>query len=193
MAEQISTNEKATPKRAVKHNLRFKLISLIAGGLIILMSVTLGVVLLYNHLHKASQQNNTNQSKNSIDLSKFTPEQKANYYILQQDYSKAKMVYLSQLDAAKTKDEKADAYGSLAVLALDAHDYSQALDYAKKAEEFSPTYATAKTIGYVAQLKGDKQTARQYYQLAIDRLVQLNQPNADRAISSIRADLKEVQ
>lgn len=192
MAEQVSINKKAMPRQAAKRSLRFKLLSLIAGGLIILASATYGVIVLYNHFHEAPQQNNTDQSKKGIDLSKFTPEQKAQYYLLQHDYASATRIYQSELKGTSDKNRRVLLYNSLASTAYSQKDYANALEYQMKVDELSPTSSSAESIGDIGLLLGDNRLASEYYSKALSRL-DTKSPTYGYVANKIQAKLDGVK
>ena len=165
-------------------------------SLVILLVVVLGSAggLLYAY-HKASQRDDRSTPQagaGSAQAAKaYTPDQRAQNYLSQQNYAAAIGVYQQQLKSAGTNSVKSQLYANLATAELDSKNYSQAYQYATQADTLAPTEQTASLAAYTAQQNGDNKNATKYYQLAINRLNR-NDPSYNYALSDLQASLKEV-
>lgn len=97
-----------------------------------------------------------------------------NKVAVEQGYAAGQDVVKQQLSTAKTDEEKGTAYIDLANLAVSSAatkpNYTEALDYAYKAEELHPTYETAVFIAQIEDYFTNNPTAAaKYYRLAASR------------------------
>lgn len=176
------------PRRA-----KFKLAGLFAAAVVALAALGFGGYALLHH--KSARPNNNagagGQNNQPVDISDYSADQKAQYYMGQQDYAAAADIYKSELAAATTAADKSQLNLQLATIAVDSKDYAQAYQYASQAETLAPGYQTAKLVAYAAQLNGDRRNAAKYYQLAIDRLDK-STPGYNYILSELQASLQEV-
>lgn len=84
-------------------------------------------------------------------------------------YDEAQALLAQAVNAAVNPTDKARYILNRATLAYNQQKYQEALDFAKEAEKVSASSLTAQQIAENAEALGDKATARDYYQKAIDR------------------------
>ena len=112
-----------------------------------------------------------NQTKSNIVLPPhLTASQQSDYLAYKGDYRGAQKITARQVAEASSATAKAGLYLQQATTALNAKNYADAKKYAQSAESLQPNDNTASLLGYIAAQTGDKATAKQYYQKAIDRL-----------------------
>ena len=112
-----------------------------------------------------------NQSKNQIVLPPhLTASQQSDYLAYKGDYNGAQKITAGQVAKAPNATVKAGLYLQQATIALNAKNYADSKKYAQDAESLQPNDNTAGLLGDIAAQTGDKATAKQYYQKAIDRL-----------------------
>ena len=138
--------------------LRLKILALSIAVLVAIAAIA-GFLLYKNH------------TKSSIVLPPhLTVSQQSDYLAYKGDYKGAQKITAGQVATAPNATAKADLYLQQATIALNAKNYADAKKYAQSAESLQPNDNTASVLGYIAAQTGDKATAKQYYQKAIDRL-----------------------
>ncbi|HEY4161096.1 MAG TPA: hypothetical protein VGM08_03480 [Candidatus Saccharimonadales bacterium] len=172
---------------------KFKLAGLVVGTVVVLAALGFGGYALLHHkkAQPSTYADAGSKSSQPVGLSDYSADQKAQYYMSQQNYAAASDIYKSELAAVATTADKAQLNLQLATIAIDSKDYSQADQYASQAETLVQSYQTAKLVAYAAQLNGDKQNAAKYYQLAISRLDK-STPGYNYILSELQASLQEV-
>ena len=126
-----------------------------------------------------------NQTRNPVVPPHLTASQQSDYLAYKGDYGAAQKIVAGQITKAPNSIAKAGLYLQQASIALNAKNYADAKIYAQAAESLQPNDNTASLLGYIAAQTGDKATAKQYYQKAIDRL--------DKDAKSYNASLQDYQ
>jgi len=156
------------------HRFRAKLMGLSLLGILIMVGVGFLVYHEYYAKTKTPTQHSTVSSAQKAEpvpgFTSFTPGEKANYYVSQQNYAAATSVYQQQLAGATTKTAKSAAYISLYTAAADAGNNSLAYQDCVEAYTLDPSYQTAMYAGAAAQENSDNKDSTKYYQLAINHL-----------------------
>lgn len=137
--------------------LRSKILALSTA---VLVAAAIGGFILYK-----------NHTKSTIVLPpNLTLSQQSDYLAYKGDYKGAQKIIAGQVAKAPNATAKAGLYLQQATIALNAKNYADAKKYAQSAESLQPNDNTASLLGYIAAQTGNKATAKQYYQKAIDRL-----------------------
>ncbi len=161
-----------------RHGIHAKLATLAAISLVAL-AVVIGVVVLLLRHHNAASSVATQPTTDKSTYSGAVPTASAEAYAAVTsaedqadggDYQGAQ----SNLDSAITKagSNKASQgilYEGKAMLAENAKQYADALQFARQAEALSPTANSALIIARVSEDTGDKATAITYYKKTADR------------------------
>jgi len=179
------------------HRFRAKLMGLSLLGILIMVGV--GFLVYHEYYTKTKIKTPTQHSTVSATqkaqpvpgFTSFTPGEKANYYVSQQNYAAATSVYQQQLASATTKAAKSAAYISLYTAAADAGNNSLAYQDCLEAYTLDPSYQTAMYVAGAAQENGDNKNATKYYQLAINRLSP-SMPSYSLTLHNAQNDLEEV-
>jgi tetratricopeptide (TPR) repeat protein len=177
------------------HRFRAKLMVLSFLGVLIVAGVVFVVYHEYYAKTKTPTQNITVSSTQKAGpvpgFTSFTPSEKAQYYVSQQNYAAATSVYQQQLASATTKTAKSAAYISLYTAALDAGNTGQAYQDCVEAYTLDPSYQTAMYVGAAAQENNDNKNAAKYYQIAMNDLSP-STPSYSFMLQSVKNDLKGV-
>jgi tetratricopeptide (TPR) repeat protein len=86
------------------------------------------------------------------------------------DYRAAKQEILNSLKNVNKKEDLARGYNYLSIIALNAEQYDDALDYAQKTEDIQHSVDSAALVASSAKGKGDRVKAIEYYKKAVERL-----------------------
>jgi tetratricopeptide (TPR) repeat protein len=177
------------------HRFRAKIMALSLLGILIMAGVGFLVYHEYHVKTKTPTQHisvSTSQKAEPVPgFTSFTADEKANYYISQQNYTAATNIYQQQLASATTKAAKSAAYISLYTAAADAGNNSQAYQDCVEAYTLAPSYQTAMYAAGAAQENGDNKDATKYYQLAINHL-RPSMPSYSLTLHNAQNDLEEV-
>jgi tetratricopeptide (TPR) repeat protein len=134
-------------------------------AIIILLILVMFAILI---LGSNKQPNKTQQSAANI---KLTTEQKYHSLANQGKYGQAEQVLEDELAKAKTKNEKVAVYFQQSAVALQFKKYTDAQNYANKAVKLDPSNSNSYVaLAQVAAAQEDKNTARNYWQQAINHL-----------------------
>lgn len=156
--------------------------NLIIIAIVILVLIVAGSIAViwwsnYKTAHPNSTSNTSGNSGSSGQLGAVTPVQAA-----QQTANDAqKIAYTSGVPAGvkalndaiqNTTDTSQQFiyYEQLATILFNNNQLTDAITAAKKAYSLNQTSDSAAFVGQIAQQMGDKQTAIQYYQYAVDRI-----------------------
>lgn len=181
----------AASHNRLRHHFRIKLLTLSFAGILVVAGVCF---FIYHRYHSGTQTPHkvvAQQAEPVPGFTSFTPDQKAQYYVLQKNYVAADATYKSELSTASTKSAKANIYLALGTTDLTASNYGQAYEDGVQADNLDPSYSTAQFVGYAAQMNNDDKDAVKYYQLAIDRL-STSTPTYEYIHNSLESDLKGV-
>ena len=128
---------------------------------IVVVVVVLGITAWIFLRNRARSSNNSVSASQQIS----TPSDLAN----NGDYSQAQQ-QLAKQAAALTGQKQVDVYVQKATIALSAQQYSDALQFAQKAESLMPSSNTAYLVAASQQALGNNTEAIKYYQLAVSRI-----------------------
>lgn len=128
-----------------------KIISIVILILVFIAAIVATTVLIKNH----------QASTGVVQLSPSDLAASGQYVQAQQQLDK-------QATSGSTQ-QRAYVFIQKSAIALNAHKYNDALNFAQQAEAFTPTSTTAQLIAVSQQGLGNKQQAISYYQKAISR------------------------
>lgn len=172
-------NQKVT-EPAVREGVRLRSKILMLSVAIVVVAAIVGAVVYKN------------QTKNKIVLPpNLTASQQSDYLADKGDYGAAQKIVAGQITKAPNSTAKTGLYLQQATIALNAKNYADTKKYAQAAESLQPNDNTASLLGYVAAQTGDKATAKQYYQKAIDRLDK-NAKSYNTSLQDYRTRLQEI-
>ena len=137
-----------------------------------------------NKSSSSSGKPTTNTASQKVDISKYAPDQQAQYYADQGQYESAEQSWQDQLASAKTTDDKVAIYYQQATVAIRFKQYGDAKKYADSIKEVAPDAPDSYVVlAQLAKAQGNIPQAKQYWQQAINHI------NADTpADKMIRSD-----
>lgn len=151
-------------------------------GTLIISSLILFVLCAAIAIHLATRNKTPVPAPNQVKLNAAIKESyegnTANYQKLLDE----------QLVSATTPTQKVEVYTNKMGVALDAKMYDQAISFGTAAEKIKKTTDTAQIMAQIYIAKGDMNSARQWLQLAIDRLDK-TQPAYDRTLRALQTQL----
>jgi len=131
-----------------------------------------------------------NQTKTPVPA-RLTARQQSDYLAYKGDYRGAQKTVADQITKASNTTTKSELYLQQVTIALNASNYVDAQKYAQAAESLQPNDNTASLLAYIAAQTGDKATAKQYYQKAIDRLDK-NAESYNGSLQAYQTSMQEI-
>lgn len=163
----------AESKKSLKNNLDSKVVTSASNRktfktalkqaviLVVIVILALAAWLLITHNTNAKKTNSTTHVKGA--------QPSASDIATNGQYAQAQTGLDNQLSTV-SKQQQAAIYIQKAVVALNVQQFNDALQFAQKADDLSPTANTAYMLALANQSLGDKQHAIENYQKAIDRM-----------------------
>lgn len=134
---------------------------LIVGGAFVVLVGVAGVLLV---TRPWEQQPTSADNGDTAELAPLNAVERADIMAGEGDYQGSQALLDSELLAqASTTDEKQQVYIQKAVLAMNNKNYDEAMTYAKEAETIRSDKMSVRLIGQIAEQRGDKSLAVDYY------------------------------
>lgn len=134
------------------------------GGVIIIAVLVLSAVgFLWWRSERASQETSSSPER------PLTTYEKADIVAANGNYDEAQRLLETELNTKSTTADQVTVYLDMSSLALNSNKLDESLAFAQKAEQLSPSRISASMIAQIAEAKGDKVLALQYYKLVLER------------------------
>ena len=183
----MSYNAKENKLAKKLHKIHLNKKWVIIGMSIILVAV--GGFLIYKYIVTPKSQTIAHPISGTSDTYVLTPVDKAAKLAFGGDYTAGQQVLDDELKSSD-HNEQVMAYVNKASLAVNYKKYDEALVFAQKAEDMDKSRLTSRLIAQIATVAGDKDKAKEYYQLTIDRYSESDRTSDEQASSYYEDNLK---
>ena len=142
----------------------------VVAALVVLTALGVAVRLVVSHVQGKQGNTATTHLTNAQKAAKISDYGQASYATINGDYAAAQLALDNQLPKATTPQQKAVIYSQKMSLAINDKQYHDALTFGQNAENSQKTEMTATLYYQMYLAQGNKPQAKQWLQMAIDRL-----------------------
>jgi hypothetical protein len=169
----------------------FRTAGLVAAILIVLAGMAFATYMLVHHFHNQksnSTSTSTTASKFKLDTKQSVGDQAFGLELTGR-YADAQKLLTDQIAKTSDKTKQGDYYAEKAGFAFNHKDYTNALNFAEKADVLHGTASSADWAGQSAETLGQKATAVKYYKLEVTRLGKPFTPSDRNTITALQAKI----
>ena len=181
-----------TPKKS--RGKRKKIVTIVVVVLLLVLAAGIGVLVQLLQHKSGSNTSNSQTGNSKAALTQDTLPQSvkdAQNSALKGDINQSNKQIASSLATTDNNDEKFDLYLQQGINYENQSKWDDALNSYKQAEAIKQTYSLYKSMGRVAEAKGDKASALSYYKKALP-LVPTNDPLHDFYVNQIQAKITQL-
>lgn len=185
-------NNLKTAKISPAHK-KFSFFKKIIVVVVALAVIGCGLFLYFKIYHQQTDTNTVQQipSADNFDT-RLTTVEEASQIATNGNYAAGQKVLDDDFAGKTDETSTVDYYVDKAILAVNNKYYDEALGFAKQANDIAKSRLTSRILAQIAEAKGDKAKAIEYYQLTISRYSENDKLSDDQALN-YSEDLQKLQ
>lgn len=176
-------NNSKTAKISSAHK-KFSFSKKIIIVVVALAAIGCSLFLYFKIYHQQTDTNTVQQisSADNFDM-RLTTVEKASQIAANGNYAAGQKVIDDDFAGKTDETSTVDYYVDKAILAVNNKYYDEALGFAKQADDIAKSRLTSRLLAQIAEEKGDKVKAIEYYQLTINRYPEDDKLSDDQTLN----------